>query len=334
MTVDAAPDPDRESIRQWLESLGRDSVELERLAGDVSRRRYFRARTGAQESFVVARYPPDLRDSCTRFIQTSDLLRQAGVRTPRVIVADCELGFMLLEDVGDDTLFGHRHEGWNRVCDWLFEAREIIVRMQHIPIYEVEDLNPALDTSLLNKELDLTWEVFLEPKKLVGDHRCAERLRDHLYGICVALGSEAPTVCHRDFMARNLIPTRPRPSLVVLDHQDLRLGPRFYDLASLLNDSLFAPADVENRILAKSDTTDEDRLSYHRAAAQRTLKAIGTFELFAQRGSRRHLPLIPPTLSRALHHLAQLDELSGVLPEIADRWLAAAADPGGVSHKD
>ena len=256
MSEDAAREPDREPIRRWLESLGRDCVELERLAGDVSRRRYFRARTGAQGSFVVARYPRELRDSCTRFTQTSDLLHQAGVRTPRVLVTDCKRGFMLLEDVGDDSLFGHRHEDWNRICDWLFEAREIIGRMQHIPIGKVEDLNPALDTSLLKKELDLTWEVFLEPKKLVGGHRCAERLRDSLDGICAALGSELPTACHRDFMARNLIPTPPHPSLVVLDHQDLRIGPRFYDLASLLNDSLFAPADFEEKILGETVVTD------------------------------------------------------------------------------
>ena len=36
----------------------------------------------------------------------------------------------------------------------------------------------------------------------------------------------------------------------MLDHQDLRLGPPFYDLASLLNDTLFPPPDAEEALLA------------------------------------------------------------------------------------
>ena len=56
--------------------------------------------------------------------------------------------------------------------------------------------------------------------------------------------------CHRDFMVRNLMPLRGRRGLVVLDHQDLRLGPPLYDLASLLNDTLFPPPEAEEALLA------------------------------------------------------------------------------------
>jgi aminoglycoside/choline kinase family phosphotransferase len=140
-------------------------------------------------------------------------------------------------------------------------------------------------------------------------------------------------------MARNLVPRpRPRPAasgdeaaLVVLDHQDLRLGPPGYDLASLLNDSLFPPAELEEGWLARVLPPGEaPRLAYHRAAAQRTLKAVGTFAAFARRGSDRHLPLIPPTLERALYHLGRLPEGRKLAPELERRWrqAASAASPG------
>src|SRR4029077_1128026 len=92
----------------------------------------------------------------------------------------------------------------------------------------------------LARELAQTWELFLEPHGLVADGALAASLRAALEALCAGLGDEPPVPCHRDFMVRNLMP-RPEGGLVVLDHQDLRLGPPLYDLASLLNDTPFPP---------------------------------------------------------------------------------------------
>jgi aminoglycoside/choline kinase family phosphotransferase len=133
-------------------------------------------------------------------------------------------------------------------------------------------------------------------------------------------------------MARNLaLPSPRRPRLILLDHQDLRLGPRLYDLASLLNDSLFAPPALEAALLRRLAPDDESRLGYHRAAAQRTLKAAGTFQAFALRGVERHLRLIPPTLERSLYHLARLPETATFAGPLEVRWrprLSSLAESG------
>ena len=64
----------------------------------------------------------------------------------------------------------------------------------------------------------------------------------------------------------------------------------------------------------------EDRVRYHRAAAQRTLKAVGTYASFARRGADRHLPLVPPTLARCLEHMALVPESAAVAQGLAGVW--------------
>jgi len=126
---------------------------------------------------------------------------------------------------------------------------------------------------------------------------------------------------------RNLMPF-PRPQgrqgpaqiIAVLDHQDLRLGPPGYDLASLLNDTLFPPPAAEEELLAAAAPTAGQRLGYHRAAAQRVLKAVGTYAAFARRGADRHLPLIPGTLARGLGHLGRLPEGEEIAGALAAAW--------------
>ncbi|MEJ2085660.1 MAG: phosphotransferase [Acidobacteriota bacterium] len=323
----------QDTIRDWLDSLGQPCRGLQSLAGDVSNRRYFRVSTTENESVVAAYYPSDLLPACRAFTVTTDLLSRAEIRTPMVLAVDYDRGLMLLEDVGDETLYDHRKESWGRLSGWLLVAGGIVRRIQEIPRDLVAGLNPALEARLLKRELEQTWTLFLEPNDLVGDLRCATRLHNELDRLCDALAAEALVVCHRDFMARNLVPVRNDRSLIVLDHQDLRLGPRHYDLASLLNDSIFAPPDIEQRLVRDFAHTAEDRISYHRAAVQRTLKAVGTFELFSRRGFQRHSSLIPTTLARALAHLERLEEFSDLVPEIRDAWQSISVGPGGTYHK-
>jgi N-acetylmuramate 1-kinase len=314
------------ALEAWLGARGGRPETLRPLAGDVSPRRYFRCRTHAGGTAVLATYPPQLRRSCRRFLLSGRLLAQAGVAVPAVEAHACSRGWMLLEDLGTRTLFDLRDRGWARLAPLLLEAAELARRIAGLPAAMVATLNPPLDEALLARELEQTWEVFLRPRGLVGDDPTSRELRQRVTALCRDLGALPPVPCHRDFMARNLVPRRSAggrgaAELVVLDHQDLRLGPPGYDLASLLNDSLFPPPEVEEAVLARALLPGEaSRAAYHRAAVQRTLKAVGTFAAFAARGSHRHLPLIPPTLTRALDHLARLPDGAPLADELRHRW--------------
>ena len=303
-------------IERWLEELGHSASRLEPLPGDVSARRYLRAETGGG-SLVVTVYPPTLRAVCTRFLATGDLLRAAGLRVPEVLASDCRRGLMLLEDLGKRTLYDLRHRSWEELLPYLEQAIEDAGRIALMPPGSVAGLSPPLDRQLLERELEQTWRSFLTPRDLGGGAPTTSRLRVALSELCHQLGDEPQVPCHRDYMARNLVPLGDG-RLSLLDHQDLRLGPPFYDLASLLNDSLFPPPELVTELLGPA----ADELGYHRAVAQRALKAVGTFATFAERGDRRHLQLIPPTLGRALDSLLLLPESTAVAARLAGRWRA------------
>lgn len=303
-----------------LAAAGFHPREMQPLSGDVSPRHYFRVVLQDGESAILATYPEEIRGICARFERTTEILAGEGVRVPRILGSDCGAGWMLLEDLGPQTL-GEWGKGrpWSDLSPYFETALYMAGRIRRLPAAGLAELNPILGYEVLAKELAQTWDLFLEPQGWVAEPALAAALRLALDALCAALADEAPEPCHRDFMVRNLMPL-PESGLAVLDHQDLRLGPPHYDLASLLNDTLFPPPDAEMALLAAVLATPADHERYHRAAAQRTLKAVGTYASFARRGADRHLPLIPPTLARFLRHFGQVPEGEGLAARLASAW--------------
>lgn len=311
-------------VEAWLSELGFSPRELLSLSGDVSPRRYARVVLEDGATIVLATYPDEVRDVCPRFLRTGELLAGAGVRVPRVFAVSCEQGWMLLEDFGPRTLGEQQERPWSELRLYFARAVELIGRIAALPEETVAGLNPLLGRELLRRELVQTWDLFLAPRELTGGPALTEALDTALDTLCERLGGETPVPCHRDFMVRNLMPVdeaagEAAGEIAVLDHQDLRLGPPAYDLASLLNDTLFPPAEIEEELLAAA-LGGADRESYHRAAAQRTLKAVGTYTKFSLRGANRHLPLIPPTLARCLHHLSRIPEGAPLAEDLGRIW--------------
>lgn len=307
-------------LAEWLAAAGFPVREVERLPGDVSPRQYTRLGLASGATAILATYPPEVHATCPRFLATTALLEGAGVRVPRVLAADCAQGWMLLEDLGPQTLGDWKGRPWSELTSYFEHALELVGRIARLPAGAVDGLSPRLGGELLRRELKQTWDLYFVPQGLLADSGLAAALQAALDEVCDRLAAEPPVPCHRDFMARNLMPLPGGREVAVLDHQDLRLGPPAYDLASLLNDTLFPPPEVEERLLAAALADPADRVHYHRAAAQRTLKAVGTYASFALRGADRHVPLIGPTLARGVEHLARLPETAGLAGELARAW--------------
>jgi len=305
-----------------LETLREHGVELRGvapLAGDVSLRRYFRVGLGADRTAILATYPREIAATCGRFVRSTEILATSGIRTPEILLPLCDDGLMLLEDLGERTLFDLRNQPWDVLTAYLKHAAELISAIASIPPESVRGLNPPLDQELLAAELTRTWALLLgDGGVLPGSLPSA--LDRALEEMVARLSTSEQLPCHRDFMARNLVPLPEAPALAVIDHQDLRMGPKAYDVAALLNDSLYPPPDVEIRISASLLGSSGEILDYHRAASQRTLKAVGTFVAFARRGDSRHTGLIRPTLECARRHLLELPEMAALGSAIDTLW--------------
>jgi len=323
------PWSERRELADWLAAAGHGLREIHPLPGDVSTRRYFRLALDSLAlnslalntgSAILAVYPPSQEKTCRRFAVTSGLLESVGVRVPRLLLTDCARSWTLCEDVGDETL----HEwgegrSWDELRPWYRQVIEPARAIAALPHALVADLCPPLDLGLLEWELDKTWSTFVAPRGLAGGAEEETELRRALSALCAAVAAVPAVPCHRDLTPRNLVPLA-GGGVAFLDHQDLRLGPPLYDLASLLNDTLFPPAELEDELLAAWGVTPDQRVDYHRVAAQRTFKAVGTYAGAAQQGKTRRLALIPPTLARSLVHLAAAPETAHLAPRLAERW--------------
>ena len=101
-------EPARErAFNAWLQgaatthSLNAASVHL--ASADASFRRYFRIDRHPVGSCIIMDAPPDKED-CRAFVQVARLMADAGLSAPRVLAWDQDAGFMLLSDLGAQTM--------------------------------------------------------------------------------------------------------------------------------------------------------------------------------------------------------------------------------------
>ena len=90
-----------DKIAAFLESAGWAGATRVTLAADASFRRYDRI-TGPGRHAVLMDAPPPQED-VRPFLAMANHLTGLGYSAPRILAADPAAGFLLLEDLGDDT---------------------------------------------------------------------------------------------------------------------------------------------------------------------------------------------------------------------------------------
>ncbi|MGB8273781.1 MAG: phosphotransferase, partial [Alphaproteobacteria bacterium] len=89
------------AINAFLQRCGWKNAKREKLAGDASFRRYERVREKGR-SAVLMDAPPQ-HENVRPYILVDESLRALGYSAPDILGRDIENGFLLLEDLGDDT---------------------------------------------------------------------------------------------------------------------------------------------------------------------------------------------------------------------------------------
>jgi aminoglycoside/choline kinase family phosphotransferase len=319
MTATVTPDPTARSSarRDWARAVAGDAaLELVRASADAGFRSYWRGARADGATVIVMDSPPD-REDVRPWLRIRDLLEAGGVRVPRVLARDVEAGFLLLEDLGVQTLLQvvDTHN-----ADAHFDAAITqLLKLQAIAC--PADLS-AYDETLLARELRLFDEWFLVRHLGVTlDCRDLEEL-DLVYRRLVDAALAQPQVLvHRDFMPRNLM--RVEGGLAVLDFQDAVRGPVAYDALSLFKDAFLSwpEARVEAWLAryharaAEAGLPVRDFARFRRDAdwigVQRHLKVMGIFARLHHRDAK------PKYLEDAPRFLAYLDAVVPRYPELA-----------------
>jgi aminoglycoside/choline kinase family phosphotransferase len=198
-------------------------------SADASFRRYFRIRDGAR-SWIVMDAPPDKED-CRPFLQVGELLRQAGVHVPEVLGQDLEAGYLLLSDLGTQTML---QAVTPDNAEALFrDAIDALVLWQKA---SRPGVLPPYDEALLWRELRLLPDWYLGRHLGVGLDAAEQAALDAQFRLLVDAALAQPQVyVHRDYMPRNLMMSSPR--LGVIDFQDAVYGPLAYDPICLFKDA-------------------------------------------------------------------------------------------------
>ena len=242
-------DPVREAaFQRWLARIapihGLQPASLRLASADASFRRYLRIDAG-QGSRIIMDAPPDKED-CEPFVKVAALMEQAGLNVPRVLDWERNEGFMLLQDLGTQTMIevvdaqvpdanrGLYMQAVDALVAWQLASRPGVL--------------PAYDHALLTRELALYPDWYLAQHRGLKIEGQLRDTLDQTFALIIERNLASPSVyVHRDFMPRNLmIPAEPRlgeqmeTRLGVLDFQDAVYGPISYDIASLMRDAFLS----------------------------------------------------------------------------------------------
>lgn len=291
-------------------------VSIERVTGDASTRAYFRARAN-QQSLIVAFYGssfderlsgverlamlemenPSARLSFASdpiaYLEATALFLEAKLPVPKIIGVSGENRVIFIEDVGDARL-----QDWmqRRPTD---ELREAYRRAMHLIVAIQEATNLTKQSGVICSELSfdeakLKWELGFFFVNFVNkylnlklDAATSMAIQQDFKTLCADLAARPRVLTHRDYHTRNLM--MKDGEMFIIDHQDARMGPASYDVASFLSDPYAAIDDAikqemldyfidlksqSNQPLASVEAFHEE---LHLMTIQRMVKAIGTY---------------------------------------------------------
>ena len=224
----------------WLEALaqthGLVPSSLRIASADASFRRYLRVDTQAGASLIVMDAPPD-KENCEPFVKVAKLMQLAGLKAPEVLAWHEAQGFMLLTDLGDQTMMSAIDVKNPQANHALYmQAVDALIAWQ---LSSKAGVLPPYDQALLNRELSLFPDWYLAQHRQIDVQGKMRNTLDSTFKMLVTRNLASPSVfVHRDFMPRNLMmPTGSDAALGVLDFQDAVYGPVTYDVASLMRDA-------------------------------------------------------------------------------------------------
>lgn len=283
-------------------------VEIDKLTGDASTRRYYRVYAKNQSFVVCLDNPYEKELDAHPFLSVQQFFHSKKIRVPKIFDHHLRKGYLLQEDLGDITLIQHlstngcrelERETYRKVVDQL-------VNLHKISADEVD--NPNLfklkfDYQKLMDETRFTFKYFINFFLKNTDENLEKDLERLFSPIMEQIASKPMVITHRDFHSRNIMVKD--NELVFIDFQDARWGLPQYDLVSLLEDCYYNLSEDNREYLKKyyyenmqmselGQNSYEDFCAlYDDMLIQRVFKAVGSFcYIYNWRKDERYLKYI------------------------------------------
>ena len=304
-------------------AISKEEPKLQSIAGDGSKRRFWRIIPPESETTFVAMENSPIDDISKRenlaYLHIGKHLYQKDLPVPEIYRVDLGKGWFILEDLGDTHL-----------------QTEVTHQEKRIPLYEkIIDILFRLQIKG-SEDFNTQWCYQTERyDRFVMRHYEANYFRDAFLCHYLGLKKDWPELeeafdylaenasaadnrffLHRDFQSRNIMVS---PSKIgIVDWQGGRLGPLAYDLASLLIDpytDLSSPEKrqiYENYLLMLKDYqpkwVDPFKRDFPYLAIQRNLQILGAFSYLTKVQKK---PYFERYISPALRSLLGLLEEQG-----------------------
>ena len=302
--------------------------DINRLAGDASDRTYyrlsFRDKNVFPKTVILMKLAKPFNESESDIIALQRFLSSCRLRVPEIYLTKPERGFIYIEDCGDKLLADCAAKAdKSELMKLYMKAIDMLLVIQIEGTMKMEPGNPAgkrkFDTDKYMAELRHTARYFIKgyrARQLKQDDE--ERLENFFMRLVSPIEKEPMLFTHRDYHSRNILIKG--GILYLLDYQDGRMGPRHYDLASLLYDSYIKLSDNARlslinyyldrwKVAAKSKIDEKPFYAMlKRVSLQRSLKALGTFGYQAvEKQNRFYLQFVPDTIGYIRDNITSLD---------------------------
>ena len=270
---------DQKEITNWLsKTIGDSSFNIKELRQEASDRKYYRIK--AKNISYVLTDNFDKTDQSANFLYASKILKNSSVNVPEVLAFSEDLRFVLLQDLGDESLDINDEYNDEKILEMALE------QLSKIYFSDQDVLKSVTKESLLlqtNSFMD-----FCREKKCSNDEiKSLENLRNQLV---YNLLNQQFIPSHNDFERRNLMMFEEK--LFVIDFQDLNMGPIGIDLASIMYEHSYEyPKALIDNLLEKhlkdnglnaSSAELKDMIMH--ALAHRSMRVVGTFNKYFKEG--------------------------------------------------
>ena len=315
-----------------------ETITRMQIAGDASTRRYERLdRAGNTAVLMDWCAGPDgpaifdgksysqlahLAEAVPTYCRVSRHLAGLGIGVPEILSADEPRGFVLLEDLGTQTLdivsAEDASDEEDDLSPFYLEAVETLV---HLHGHAAPDFLHNYDGGVMAVETSLFLDWYLPHQNIEVSAAARAQWMDIWQSIADIFTGTSPVCVLRDFHSVNLL-WRPhkqgRHRVGVIDVQDALAGPAAYDLVSLLQDARIDVADalstrfighyIARRFGDDAPAGENFRMQYAVLGLQRNLKIAGIFIRLAARDNKwkylAHLPRIITYIEKNLRHEA------------------------------